>query len=110
MNGAEAGEWPRGDCPHGQLWQLAVTWYSTRLEAESRRPAPNEMRIFRRQSAWRATFGIPRRTCSGETAEPLFAGYNSTALSRRVVAYSFQPRRWLLLKTFLRAKRVRAKY
>ena len=27
-----------------QLWQLAVTWYSTRLEAESRRPAPSEMR------------------------------------------------------------------
>jgi hypothetical protein len=27
-----------------QLWQLAVTWYSTRLEAQSRRPAPAEMR------------------------------------------------------------------
>lgn len=27
-----------------QLWQLAVTWYSTRLDAESRRPAPEEMR------------------------------------------------------------------
>ena len=27
-----------------QLWQLAVTWYSTRLEAVSRRPAVNEMR------------------------------------------------------------------
>jgi len=27
-----------------QLWHLAVTWYGTRLEAESRRPAPAEMR------------------------------------------------------------------
>lgn len=27
-----------------QLWQLAVTWYATRLDAESRRPAPEEMR------------------------------------------------------------------
>lgn len=27
-----------------QLWRLAVTWYATRLEPESRRPAPSEMR------------------------------------------------------------------
>jgi hypothetical protein len=27
-----------------QLWHLAVTWYATRLDAESRRPAPGEMR------------------------------------------------------------------
>jgi len=27
-----------------QLWRLAVTWYGTRLEAESRRPGPAEMR------------------------------------------------------------------
>lgn len=27
-----------------QLWQLAVTWYGTRLEPESRRPGPAEMR------------------------------------------------------------------
>jgi hypothetical protein len=27
-----------------QLWHLAVTWYGTRLEPESRRPAPAEMR------------------------------------------------------------------
>ncbi len=32
-----------------QLWQLAVTWYGTRLEPVSRRPAANEMReIFAR--------------------------------------------------------------
>jgi hypothetical protein len=27
-----------------QLWQLAVTWYSTRLTPESKRPAANEIR------------------------------------------------------------------
>lgn len=27
-----------------QLWGLAVTWYSTRLQEDSRRPQPDEMR------------------------------------------------------------------
>ena len=27
-----------------QLWALATTWYLTRLQAESRRPKPDEMR------------------------------------------------------------------
>ena len=27
-----------------QLWALATTWYSTRLEERSRRPKPEEMR------------------------------------------------------------------
>ena len=27
-----------------QLWTLATTWYSTRLQADSRRPQPDEMR------------------------------------------------------------------
>ena len=27
-----------------QLWTLATTWYSTRLEEISRRPQPDEMR------------------------------------------------------------------
>lgn len=27
-----------------QLWQLATTWYATRLEASARRPGPAEMR------------------------------------------------------------------
>ena len=32
-----------------QLWDLARTWYSTRLQADSRRPQPSEMReIFGR--------------------------------------------------------------
>ena len=28
----------------GQLWALATTWYSTRLQENSRRPKPEEMR------------------------------------------------------------------
>jgi len=32
-----------------QLWEMAVTWYGTRLEADSRRPAAEEIRgIFER--------------------------------------------------------------
>lgn len=32
-----------------QLWQLAVSWYSNRLDAAARRPGPDEMRaIFAR--------------------------------------------------------------
>jgi hypothetical protein len=27
-----------------QLWHLAVTWYGTRLDPDSRRPGPAEMR------------------------------------------------------------------
>jgi hypothetical protein len=27
-----------------QLWKLAATWYSTRLQEDSRRPQPDEMR------------------------------------------------------------------
>ena len=29
-----------------QLWRLATTWYSTRLQPESRRPGPDEMRAI----------------------------------------------------------------
>jgi hypothetical protein len=29
-----------------QLWALATTWYSTRLEEHSRRPKPEEMRAI----------------------------------------------------------------
>jgi hypothetical protein len=35
---------PRPVVRMDQLWQLAVTWYGTRLEPVSRRPAPAEMR------------------------------------------------------------------
>jgi hypothetical protein len=29
-----------------QLWRLATTWYSTRLQENSRRPQPDEMRAI----------------------------------------------------------------
>ena len=29
-----------------QLWQLAVTWYGSRLQPEARRPPPAEMRVI----------------------------------------------------------------
>jgi len=29
-----------------QLWKLATTWYSTRLQEDSRRPKPEEMRAI----------------------------------------------------------------
>jgi hypothetical protein len=29
-----------------QLWKLATTWYSNRLEEDSRRPKPDEMRAI----------------------------------------------------------------
>jgi hypothetical protein len=29
-----------------QLWTLATTWYGNRLEADSRRPGPTEMRAI----------------------------------------------------------------
>jgi hypothetical protein len=35
---------PRPVVRMDQLWQLAVTWYRTRLDPVSRRPAPAEMR------------------------------------------------------------------
>jgi len=36
---------PRGPSVRmDQLWRMAATWYATRLEADSRRPGPGEMR------------------------------------------------------------------
>jgi hypothetical protein len=29
-----------------QLWSLATTWYGTRLQPDSRRPGPDEMRAI----------------------------------------------------------------
>jgi hypothetical protein len=40
---------PRPVVTMAQLWQLAVAWYATRLQAEARRPGPDEIRqIFGR--------------------------------------------------------------
>ena len=35
---------PRVTIP--QLWSLATTWYATRLQPDSRRPRPEEMRAI----------------------------------------------------------------
>jgi hypothetical protein len=37
---------PRPRVRMDQLWGLATTWYSTRLEPDSRRPQPDEMRAI----------------------------------------------------------------
>lgn len=37
---------PRPVVTTDQLWKLATTWYSTRLEPHSRRPKPDEMRAI----------------------------------------------------------------
>jgi len=43
-----------------QLWQLAVTWYSTRLEPVSRRPTPAEMRSIFENLGLEGDFWDPR--------------------------------------------------
>jgi len=35
---------PRPVVTMPQLWKMSVTWYSTRLDGESRRPQPGEIR------------------------------------------------------------------
>jgi hypothetical protein len=42
-----------------QLWQLAVTWYGTRLEPAARRPAPPEMRTIFESIGLRGDFWDP---------------------------------------------------
>ena len=37
---------PRPRVRMDQLWGLATAWYSTRLEPDSRRPQPDEMRAI----------------------------------------------------------------
>lgn len=45
----ERGIRPRPLVTLEQLWELAVTWYATRLSPDARRPGPDEMRrIFAR--------------------------------------------------------------
>ncbi len=43
-----------------QLWHLAVTWYGTRLEAVSRRPAAAEMRSIFEGIGLEGDFWDPR--------------------------------------------------
>ena len=51
---------PRPVVRMDQLWQLAVTWYSTRLEPVSRRPAPAEMRSIFESLGLEGDFWDPR--------------------------------------------------
>jgi hypothetical protein len=45
----ERGVHPRPLVTVPQLWQLATAWYSNRLDADARRPGPDEIRaIFAR--------------------------------------------------------------
>ena len=43
-----------------QLWRLAVTWYGTRLQEDSRRPAPAEMRGIFESLGLEGDFWDPR--------------------------------------------------
>lgn len=43
-----------------QLWRMAVTWYGTRLDAESRRPAPEEIRAIFEGLGLRGDFWDPK--------------------------------------------------
>jgi hypothetical protein len=43
-----------------QLWQMAVTWYGTRLEPQSRRPKPEEIRGIFEGVGLRGDFWDPR--------------------------------------------------
>ena len=46
---SERGVQPRPLVTVPQLWQLATAWYSNRLDADARRPSPDEIRaIFAR--------------------------------------------------------------
>jgi hypothetical protein len=48
-----------------QLWALATTWYSTRLQADSRRPQPEEMRGIFASIGLQGDFWDPRADTFG---------------------------------------------
>lgn len=48
-----------------QLWKLATTWYSTRLEENSRRPQPDEMREIFSNLGLEGDFWDPRADSFG---------------------------------------------
>jgi hypothetical protein len=57
---------PRGPSVRmDQLWQLARTWYSTRLDAAARRPAPDEMRRIFSGSGLTGDFWDPQSDTFG---------------------------------------------
>lgn len=49
-----------------QLWTLATTWYSTRLQADSRRPQPGEMREIFAGIGLEGDFWDPRADTFGQ--------------------------------------------
>jgi hypothetical protein len=53
-----------------QLWHLAVTWYGTRLQEDSRRPAAAEMRGIFQSIGLEGDFWDPR----ADTFKPETAG------------------------------------
>jgi hypothetical protein len=48
-----------------QLWTLATTWYSTRLQENSRRPQPDEMRSIFADLGLASEFWDPRSDSFG---------------------------------------------
>jgi hypothetical protein len=48
-----------------QLWALATTWYSTRLQENSRRPQPDEMRGIFSSLGQEGDFWDPRADSFG---------------------------------------------
>ena len=48
-----------------QLWKLATTWYSNRLQADSRRPQPDEMRQIFADLGLEGDFWDPRSDSFG---------------------------------------------
>ena len=51
--------------PMDQLWHLATTWYSNRLQADSRRPQPEEMRQIFADIGLEGDFWDPRADSFG---------------------------------------------
>ena len=54
------GVTPRPSVRMDQLWHMAVTWYGTRLEPVSRRPAAEEMRSIFESIGLTGEFWDPR--------------------------------------------------
>jgi len=53
-----------------QLWGLAMTWYATRLDADARRPRPDEMRGIFASLGLEGDFWDPLADDFGADAEP----------------------------------------
>jgi hypothetical protein len=49
-----------------QLWQMATTWYANRLEPDSRRPQPDEVRSIFAKIGLSGEFWDPRSDAFGQ--------------------------------------------